>query len=341
LTLDLSSRGPNQNVRFGGQDKNTASRKNNKGEEMEPKKQVSSAALQSLKEALASIYWYKGEMKSFVTNCLSDPTILSRINWDEYKWKISTDLVDYLAQDQETYLGDLRRLIDEVCKVNNFRHLERLDDGREKARKAKEAVDALKAMVKTHDDKVKTDREIEDRRKKAFQEKSKHASFSTKLEELKSGYYQILKLLPQQRGFEFEKMLRSIFELFDLDPKASFRNTGEQIDGAFTFDGTDFLFEAKWQNNPSAIQDLDAFSGKLTRKLDNTLGLFISMNGFSEDGVKAHSTGRRMMVLMDGSDIMAVLEGRIDLVQLLYRKRRHASHTGNIYLKIHEIFLEE
>lgn len=36
-------------------------------------------------------------------------------------------------------------------------------------------------------------------------------------------------------------------------------------------------------------------------------------------------------------DLMAVLEARIDLIQLLLRKRRHASQTGNIYLRIHEI----
>lgn len=83
--------------------------------------------------------------------------------------------------------------------------------------------------------------------------------------------------------------------------------------------------------------DLDVLAGKLSRKLDNTLGLFLSINGFSEDGVKAHSSGRRLMLLMDGSDLMAVLEGRIDLVQLLLRKRREASQSGNIYLRIHEI----
>ena len=77
--------------------------------------------------------------------------------------------------------------------------------------------------------------------------------------------------------------------------------------------------------------------GKLSRKLDNTLGLFLSINGFSEDGVRAHSSGRKMIILMDGSDLMAVLEGRIDLIQLLLRKRRHASQTGNIYLRIHEV----
>ena len=78
-------------------------------------------------------------------------------------------------------------------------------------------------------------------------------------------------------------------------------------------------------------------AGKLSRKLENTLGLFLSIDGYSKDAVKAHSSGRRLVILTDGSDLMAVLEGRIDLVHLLLRKRRKASEAGNIYLKIHEI----
>jgi hypothetical protein len=134
-----------------------------------------------------------------------------------------------------------------------------------------------------------------------------------------------------------EKILCRLFEVFDLDPRASFKVTGEQIDGAFTFESTDYLLEAKWQKEPVRAADLDSLAGKLTRKLDNTLGLYLAINGYSEDGVRAHSSGRRLILLMDGSDIMAVLEGRVDLVQLLLRKRRAAAQTGNIYLKVHEI----
>ena len=83
--------------------------------------------------------------------------------------------------------------------------------------------------------------------------------------------------------------------------------------------------------------DLDSLAGKLTRKLDNILGLYLSVNGYSDDGVRQHSTGRRLMILMDGSDLMAVLEARINLLQLLLRKGRHAAQTGNIYLRLHEI----
>ena len=82
--------------------------------------------------------------------------------------------------------------------------------------------------------------------------------------------------------------------------------------------------------------DLDSLSGKLSRKLDNTLGLFLSINGYSQDGVEAHASGKRVMLLMDGADLMAILEKRIPLPDLLLRKRRHAAQTGEIYLRIFE-----
>lgn len=128
-----------------------------------------------------------------------------------------------------------------------------------------------------------------------------------------------------------------LFELFDLDPKASFRNTGEQIDGAFALEGTEFLFEAKWKNERIGAADLDVFASKIKRKLENTLGAFLSINGFTEDGISAHSSGDLVVLLLDGADLMAVFEGRIDFVSLLMRKKRHAAQTGKIYLPIHEI----
>jgi hypothetical protein len=129
-----------------------------------------------------------------------------------------------------------------------------------------------------------------------------------------------------------------LFELFDLDPRASFKVTGEQIDGAFTFDSTDYLFEGKWHADPIGAASLDSLTGKVNRKLDNALGLFLSINGFSPDGITAYtSSGRRPLILMDGADLMAVLEDRIKLPDLLLRKRRHASQTGNVFFSVAEI----
>jgi hypothetical protein len=303
-----------------------------------PKKIISPIAINALSEALTNIYWYKGELRSFLTQTVSDTAILTQLNWEDYKRNIVSKLINFLAKHQDTYKNDLLRIMTEVCKMNDFSHLERLDDGKAKAKVAKQTVEALRNQMAGHKDLVDELKKQEERRKEAFEKTLKVKDVQQKLEEIKVDFFQLVSSSdPQARGFKLEKIIKELFSLFDLDPKASFKIQGEQIDGGFTFENSDFLFEGKWQKELCSIQDLDAFSGKLTRKLDNTLGLFCSINGFSEDAVKAHSTGRRLMILMDGSDLMAVLEGRIDLLQLLLRKRRHASQTGNIYLKIHEI----
>jgi len=303
-----------------------------------PKKTISPIAINALSEALTNIYWYKSELRSFLTHVISDSTLLSKLNWSDYKRNIVSSLINFLAKYQETYKNDLLRLMTEICRINDYSHLERLEDGKQKALLAKKSVEALRKQVEGHINLVDELKKQEERRKVTYENSLKIKDVEQKLDEIKRDFYQLVSSADKQaRGFKFEKIVKELFTLFDLDPKASFRIQGEQIDGAFTFENNDYLFEGKWQQKPCDIHDLDSFSGKLTRKLENTLGLFCSIDGFSDDAVKAHSTGRRLMILMDGSDLMGVLEGRIDLIQLLLRKRRHASQTGNIYLKIHEI----
>lgn len=302
------------------------------------KKTIAPAATQALKEALTLVYWYKSELRSFLSQCISDPGILSRVNWEEYKRNIVATVIDHLAMNEEVYQRDLIRLMSEVSNVTDFSHLQKLEDGNKKAKEAKAAVAALRAQLKGHQDIEQQQKESEERRKQAHDKLMQVNAVQDELDKLKTEFYVLVSSdNPQQRGYSLEKVLKGLFDLFDLDPKASFKITGEQIDGAFSFEGTDYLLEAKWQQEPVAAKDLDGMAGKLSRKLENTLGLFLSVNGFSEDAVKVHSSGRRLVILMDGSDLMAVLEGRIDLVQLLLRKRRKASETGNIYLRIHEI----
>jgi hypothetical protein len=301
-------------------------------------KKIAPAAIVALREALTNLYWYKGDLRSFLTSTLTNAALLSRLNWGDYKRNIVGDLIGFLERREDEYQPDLLRLMTEVARVDDFTHLERLEAGKEKAAAARASVQALRKLTVIHEALFQEQKLMEERRRKAHEEMLRTTAVRSKLEDLTKEYFTLLSSTePQQRGYRLEKIIRDLCELFDLDPRASFKIVGEQIDGAFTFDATDYLFEGKWQQEPAGAADLDVLAGKLSRKLDNTLGLFLSINGFSDDGVKAHSSGRRMMLLMDGSDLMAVLEGRIDLIQLLLRKRREASQTGNIYLRVHEI----
>jgi hypothetical protein len=301
-------------------------------------KKISATAINSLKKALATVYWYKSDLRSFLDHTITNKQILSYLDWNDYKRNICSRLVDLLVKNEEKTQNDLLKLVYELSNMNDFSHLRQLEDGEEKVKSAMEAVTALRAVSKGHLEQIKEQEEIESRRKKVYEEQIGQSAIREKLDEIKNDFYVLVSSSePQKRGYQLEKLLKDLFNLFDLDPKASFKIVGEQIDGMFTFENNDFLLEAKWHKDPIDISSLDAFSGKLSRRLENTLGLFISINGFSPDAIQAHSTGRRLMILMDGSDLMAVLEGRIDLIQLLARKRRYAAQTGNIYLGIHEI----
>lgn len=302
-----------------------------------PTKRLSPAAIVALKEALCSIYWYKADLRSFLSTCTDNPRLIGSLNWDNYKRQIVSDLIDMLTREQDVYLGALTKLCYEVTSITNFPHLEQLDGGEQKARRAKEAVEQLRQLVQPHQERVEDEAAADRRLKERAEKLRRNTAVREKLQELNTRFMSIATgSNPQSRGFDLECLMYDLFELFDLDPKASFKNTGEQIDGAFYLDGTDYIFEAKWQQDPVGVQGLDAFASKVRRKLDNTLGVFLSMNNFSSDGIAAHSTGRPSIILMDGADLMAVLEERIDFVSLLIRKKRHASQTGNIFLGAHE-----
>lgn len=302
-------------------------------------KQLSPAGVLALKEALCSVYWYKSELRGFLQHCLSTPVILARFNWENYKRQIASDVVDFLFANPEAHLGDLTKICYELCRLTDFSHLQRLEDGAQKVEKARSAVTQLKSLVEPHQDVKKEQDEIKRRQEAAAKKLRENAAVRQKLQAINARYLALIgSASAQTRGFQLERVMYEVFELFDLDPKASFKNLGEQIDGAFSLEGTEYLFEAKWQKEPVNKADLAIFTDKVRTKLENTLGIFLSINGFSPDGVAAHQAGGASILLVDGGDLMAILEERIDFVSLLLRKKRHAAQTGQIYLSYHQMF---
>ena len=100
-----------------------------------------------------------------------------------------------------------------------------------------------------------------------------------------------------------------------------------------------YLIEAKWQAAPVNAADLRDLDGAVGSSLDNTLGLFISLNGFSEEGLRQYVTGNRPRIFcMDGADLAAVLEQKIELPDLMQRKKDLAVQKQQIFVRVNEIF---
>jgi hypothetical protein len=134
------------------------------------------------------------------------------------------------------------------------------------------------------------------------------------------------------RGYEFERVLKALLDNDGLDPRASYKAPGEQIDGSFVLDGRVFLLEAKWHADQLPASTLYQFKGKVDGKLVGTLGVFISMSGFSQDAVDALTAGKSLnVVLFDKPDIdAAIVRGR-GFKDVLKLKLRKAAEEGLAY----------
>jgi hypothetical protein len=299
-------------------------------------RRINPAALHALKEALVLAFWYKKDLRGFLTSCLGRGELIAHLDWTDYKRTIVAQLVDSLAAEQHRHFDELLTLTLATADVTDPSHLKRIEDGEQKYADALAALKTLRDLVEPYRQ-LRSGEEEANRRREADRIKAEmQRAIDQKLAELRTSFYEIVALPVQPRGYALEKFLNGLFALFDIDAKAPFRITGEQIDGAFTFEG-EFLLEAKWQDAKTPVADLDSFAGKVGRKLDNTLGLFLSMNGYQDSAIQTHSRGRPVMILMNGADLSAVIEGRIPLPDLLHRKRQHAARTGDVFISAYTL----
>jgi hypothetical protein len=139
-------------------------------------------------------------------------------------------------------------------------------------------------------------------------------------------------VLRRRRGTEFEQFLFNVLDKESLSPRLRFRPKGEEVDGSFLFDLRVFLMEAKWHKDPLPASSIYTFRGKVEGKLAGTLGVFISMSGFSESAVDALTAGKVANVLLfDGDDVRACLTHGFTAV--LRTKLRAAAEAGVVFYR--------
>lgn len=162
------------------------------------------------------------------------------------------------------------------------------------------------------------------------------------LSELRNSLFNIEKLSPQQKGFEFERFLNTLFSVFNLEPRSSFRLQGEQIDGSIEFENHIYLIEAKYQAMPVGQADLLIFRSKVEGKATWSRGIFISISSFTEDGLVAFSKGRPTnLITFNGQDLFFILDGQMSLDQAIRLKARRAAETGEVMVPVNQLLIEQ
>lgn len=307
----------------------------------EPAKRIHPQAYDALAEGLATFQWYKPPFSQMMTSLFAgDSTVLAGIDIaSRTKREVAREVVGQLQADERRFQSLTIGVLMTLAEYDPaFKHLARLEDGPDKVRAARAALAEIQRVIGQHKALV------EDTAARRLAEAAATASAAQAwartqdLEVLKSDFYRLSAMADTRaRGLALEPFLNRLFALFDLDPRAAFALKGEQIDGAFTFDTDDYLLEARWLNSRVDPKQVRDFAGKVAEKTHRTSGLMLSINGFSSEACNLLRRNGSRLLLADGADLAAVLEGAIGMDELLLRKRRHAAETGNPYLSVQEI----
>lgn len=297
-------------------------------------KKISPQAISALKDALSIIFWKKENLQDFVKLALENNAIVGTINWNVTKRESVKELIDRLLNRPDIYKNELLNLLLAVTDFEDFGNLTYWDDDGTKTKKAKEAVSRLREFTKGYIIKTQEQEDAKTRKKEFDKKTLQSKSLQDELNKLNKEFIILSSNKNvQERGYQLEKFLYDLFLLYDLEPKGSFKIYGEQIDGAFTFQGSDYLLEAKWKSQVN-MGEIASFCHKVETKFKTAVGLLVTINGVTSEAISPHF---KSIIIMDGADIIAVLDGRISLTDLLFKKRRKAIETGNIYLSITDL----
>ncbi|MER7921828.1 MULTISPECIES: restriction endonuclease [unclassified Streptomyces] len=303
-------------------------------------KSMNQSAYLALVEALTFVFWNKGPFELYVRGMLKDHSeLLAQLSFQSStKREVSGQLVKLLRANEARYLDVTVALMLDIAAMETFPNLVSQEDAADKVAKATAAVAELKRWTAKQREVIAE----HEAHAVAIAESAKLAqdgrAFAQAHDDLKQRFMVMYSATDKhQRGRDFEGFINELFALYDLEPRASYVMEHEQIDGAFSFDTDHYVLEAKWWKDAIGRPLLDIFKANIERKGKNTLGLYISMSGFTSDAldVYAYSTP---FITMDGLDFMAVLDQRIRLDELMTHKRKHASQTGHCYLPVAKIF---
>ena len=296
-------------------------------------RKLSEPAWQALAEALRTYYWFKSDFQTLVRARFAEaPDALVAVNFDGTKRIATGELVRALRLKEQKYQPVVIDALVALGEVDpEFPHLARLDDGPTRVAEAEAAYDAVRTVIDQYSELAASREAVRREVEETIARESARRLHNSRLNQLHGQFLEMHQSSdePQKRGIAFERFLNALFELWDLNPRAAYSIEHEQVDGAFTFRTDDYILEARWWAEQLQPKDLNDFRVKVDGKARNTLGLYVSISGFTEGAIAKHSHGQTPLILIDGTDLMPILEGRIELSEVLERKRRHAAETGS------------
>lgn len=289
-----------------------------------------------VQDALLKSFWTKKALRKLLRRSHISESFLAQLNDADTK----RDRLDQLfpkLEGSDKGQAVIQQMARALADQTAFPDLDNWEDSAEKIRVAKIAVVALRKYVDQKDQERANEREAAQRRQEAEERRLTNARSQSDLAKLKETLDGLCKQLgTQDGGYEFQTWFYDLMDYFDIENRRPYVASGRQIDGSITIDGTTYLVELKFTAGQAEATDIDSLVKKVTDKADNTMGIMVSMSGFSSVAVQEASFSRSPLLLLDHSHLHMVLGGIISFPDAVRRIRRHSSQEGKAFLSVQD-----
>lgn len=285
-------------------------------------------------EAALRSFWRKESLRKFLRQSHVAEAHLATWSPDESKRDFLDRTFAALQRSDKgkAVIGEMAHFLAEQTTFPDLRNWE---DSAEKIRDASKAVTELKAFIARQSEEIRSEREREAAKAKAREERKAVQRQRTSLAELMQRLNELtLQQGTAPGGYAFQDWFYDFLKFTEIEHRRPYNTGGRQIDGSLTIDGTTYLIELKFTAGQADSPDIDVFRGKVESKADNTMGLFVSMAGYSSVAVQEASGKKTTLLLLDASHIYLVLTGGMPCIDVVRRVRRHASQTGESLLPV-------
>jgi hypothetical protein len=285
-----------------------------------------------VRDALLKSFWRKPTLRQFLLRHHVKESFLATWAADETKRELLDRLFPKL---ESTDAGQkvIKQIAVSLADQIAFPDLKGWEDEAKKQQTAEEAVAALKAYLAKAKEEETSQKEKEAIREAAQKQKEMRRQHGQSLDKLRDRLHALVPLQgTQQGGYDFQSWFYDLVEFYEVPCRRPYVSAGRQIDGTVTVEGTTYLVELKFTQEQSGATEIDSLLAKLANVADNTMGLMVSMAGYSSVAIDQASGKKTPLILMDYGHVIALLQGVWKLGELISRLRRHVSQTGEAYL---------
>lgn len=143
---------------------------------------------------------------------------------------------------------------------------------------------------------------------------------------------------PQSRGQRLNGLIAEMLRAWGIDAEENVQASGE-IDVTFEIGGRHFIAEVKWESGRTDTGTIAKLQKRVRQRLEGTVGVVISIAGFSEPAISDLAHGERLSVLLlTRRHLEAMLAGFIPPEELINTLVRKASRRGFGFSELEDLW---